>query len=386
MRVSSSLLPSQETISAVMTMRYDLSKLPFQDLIGPTAAASVALARLDERVRRSQEGDGWLARSHFFDACASLWVDGELVHVEDLVLHDAGMGVRRPTHELTIAQDVLRTRRRILSRASGWALSIDGLRALRRDPDEVEPPLETKSVGLRDADLSDTADEDEPLAAELAAIDAVLARSERLLAEAKGAVVSGRSEERHTLVYEPDWNEDERLDEWLATLKESDGLPPVLRAALLLDAWNVLQVFQHGPWLGRLLASAILHESGVTAGYLLPLSHGLKQVPRQKRADRDRNVRLFAIIEAMQEAAELGLKEHDRLVLARQQMEYRLAGRRSSSKLPLLVNLLLLRPIVSTAMIVDTLGVTPQGALKMASELNLRELTGRGRFRAWGIL
>lgn len=49
---------------------------------------------------------------HFADACASLWIDGELVHLQDLVLHDAHSDIRTPTHELTIARDVLRTRRR----------------------------------------------------------------------------------------------------------------------------------------------------------------------------------------------------------------------------------------------------------------------------------
>ena len=70
----------------------------------------VALARLDERVARSSVGAGWIERSHFVDACASLWIDGELVHLEDLVLHDAGQDIRTPTHELTIARDVLRSR------------------------------------------------------------------------------------------------------------------------------------------------------------------------------------------------------------------------------------------------------------------------------------
>ncbi|AIC31301.1 hypothetical protein IE4771_PE00075 (plasmid) [Rhizobium etli bv. mimosae str. IE4771] len=58
----------------------------------------------------------WLIElSHFVDACASLWIDGELVHLEDLVLHDAGLDIRVPTHELIIARDVLRTRRRIVA-------------------------------------------------------------------------------------------------------------------------------------------------------------------------------------------------------------------------------------------------------------------------------
>ncbi|MFL5015340.1 MAG: hypothetical protein ACJ8EW_03950 [Rhizobium sp.] len=89
------------------------------------------MARLDERIARSSIGQGWIERSHFADACASLWIDGELVHLEDLVLHDAGADIRAPTHELTIARDVLRTRRRVASQPPGWAISADGLRSLR---------------------------------------------------------------------------------------------------------------------------------------------------------------------------------------------------------------------------------------------------------------
>ncbi|WP_375164575.1 hypothetical protein [Rhizobium hidalgonense] len=48
-----------------------------------------------------------------------------MVHPEDLVLHDATKDVRTPTHELTIARDVLKTRRRIAAQPSGWALSPD---------------------------------------------------------------------------------------------------------------------------------------------------------------------------------------------------------------------------------------------------------------------
>jgi len=36
--------------------------------------------------------------------------------IEDLVLHDAGHDIRTPTHELTIARDVLRSRRRIAAK------------------------------------------------------------------------------------------------------------------------------------------------------------------------------------------------------------------------------------------------------------------------------
>ncbi|WP_342634103.1 helix-turn-helix domain-containing protein [Mesorhizobium tamadayense] len=43
------------------------------------------------------------------------------------------------------------------------------------------------------------------------------------------------------------------------------------------------------------------------------------------------------------------------------------------------------RPLVSTGMIQDRLKVTKQGALNLVGELGLREMTGRGRFRAWGL-
>src|SRR6218665_3022610 len=97
----------------MISMSYDLTNLPIHSLLKPVFEAGIALARLDERVSRSEVGSGFLERQNFADACASLWIDGELVHLEDLALHDAGHDVRAPTHELTIARDVLRTRRRI---------------------------------------------------------------------------------------------------------------------------------------------------------------------------------------------------------------------------------------------------------------------------------
>jgi len=47
---------------------------------------------------------------------------------------------------------------------------------------------------------------------------------------------------------------------------------------------------------------------------------------------------------------------------------------------------ILARPIASAGMIAAELGVTPRAAQDMVAELGLREMTGRGRYRAWGIL
>ncbi|RVD07627.1 hypothetical protein EN749_34515, partial [Mesorhizobium sp. M7A.F.Ca.ET.027.02.1.1] len=80
-------------------MAYDIGDLSLKTLIGPVSRATEALARLDERLARSPVRDGFVERQHFADAAAALWLEGELVHLEDLVLHDAHMDTRAPTHE-----------------------------------------------------------------------------------------------------------------------------------------------------------------------------------------------------------------------------------------------------------------------------------------------
>lgn len=84
-------------------------------------------------------------RAHLADTCASLWIDGELIHFEDLVLHDATKDIRTPTHELTIARDVLKTCRRVATDPPAWVLSfqqdqndhVSLLTTSRTDPDHV---------------------------------------------------------------------------------------------------------------------------------------------------------------------------------------------------------------------------------------------------------
>jgi hypothetical protein len=400
-------------------MAYQLADLPLNTLIAPLARADDLLARLDERVARSPVRDGWIERQNFADAAAALWLDGELVHTEDLVLHDAHMDIRTPTHELTRAHAVLRARRRILLHPPDWALSRPGLLALRgregqggnaasgasaiSDREEV-----ARGAGPNDAageNLAEEADQADALVQEMAEIDAVLARSSRLLAgenlapraadgQDVGAAGQGANarealpDSLGPLIRDLDGDEDQRLADWLAVVDRLRGenTPAVLAAAIAWDAWQDIEPLQHQHWLGNLLLAALLRERGKVASHLFCLNAGLRIVPRDRRKSPIRTTRLLAVLDAFAEAASAGLKELDRLALAKSQMERRLRNRRKNSSLPALIDLVLARPVASAGLIAKELKISQRAALGLVAELNVREVTGRGRYRAWGIM
>ncbi|MDK9695406.1 MAG: RHE_PE00001 family protein [Siculibacillus sp.] len=371
--------------------------LPWALLARPLARAEDALARLDERLRTSPIRDGWIARTHFGDAAAALWLDGELVALEDLVLHDARLDARAPTHELTRAHAVLRERRRIAGAEPGWALSDSGL-AILRGRNAGDEGLTRKAGHEPDLLFGDEDDEDAPdaegvdasandrtLADAFAAVDAAIARSNRALAGEASRPPPPRRD-RDPLVYDLDWDEEARLAEWCNTVERTRDLPPTLAAAIAHTAWGAIEPLQRAPGLGRLLAAALLRERGKARAHLPCLAEGARAVPRERRRHRDASVRLVAELDAITAAAEEGMKQHDRWLTARTLLLRKLAGRRSTSRLPELIELVISRPLVSAGMIAEALAVTPRAALDLVVELDLRETTGRGRFRAWSIL
>ncbi|MBB2750301.1 UNVERIFIED_ORG: hypothetical protein GGI57_000974 [Rhizobium aethiopicum] len=377
-------------------MRYELDNAMLQTLLPSFAAAEDALARLDERVVRSPVGEGFAERSHFFDAAGALWVAGELVHVEDLVLHDAHMDSRAPSHELTIAHSVLRARRRIWTGEPAWALGASGLATLTATLGEGEGTVpEAKSPAVSLETDEESREEDGPLAAEMAEIDALLARSQKLLdihtgklpaSETAVAPPARRNDDPLGLLGDDEWDEEQRLAEWRGLLPLADSLPPVLGAIILFEAWERIEPLRRQHWLGGLLVAGHLRARGKVASHLFSFYGGLKLVRHERRRARDRATRLQAFLEAMHLGAAAGLKELDRLSLARTQMELRFRGRRSNSSLPDLADFILSRPMVSAAMIARHLRITPRGALNLVNEIGIREITGRGRYRAWGII
>ena len=438
-------MASGTRIRYVSTMAYvssERSKTP-----AGLSEAEDTIARLDERIATSPIQAGWIARGHFADACASLWLEGELVPLEDLVLHDAAANATPPTHELARAHLILRARRRIVAAPAGWAMQPAAIDMLMGRPARVETPILVLPPIVPDAiDEEETA-----LDAELAALDALIARTSTILAgrplarspaldaatsvtAASNRATSNRasdttvsdiavsdvtvsdaavsdaavspvmpavreiSDDLDTKKVGGESARYERADTslvgnrfaaWQATVQSqttSQVMSPVLAAAHALLEWQEHKPFENGDWLGRLLAADLLRARRKTRVHLTCLSIGLKETPRRYRQALDRTTRLNAIMEALTLAAQTGLRDHDRWLAASRVLDTKLRGRRSNSHLPQVIAMVMARPMITTTMVAHELKITPRSAQDLIAQLGLRELTGRKRYRAWGVL
>ncbi len=386
----------------LMSMVYDFHKslksLDWLDLADPLDRASRSLTRADERLRRTPAlEDGVRSRSHLFETCASMALDGDLVHLEDLVLHDAGTDRRAPTHELTRAARFLALRRRVDRQTPDTVLSRDGLLALVGRPTDdaefetttIRSSGEERGPAASASAQQDAADTEKTLFAE---IDAVLERSRHL---AQGnvperAVSSRQSGDIPSIHFSRFSERGDRLDDWLTVKKEAEALklPPVLAAAILLDAWQVLQPLDGWPELGRLL-SAVFLKAQVTTSHLPSLSAGLRKSPFRWRRKDTFQVRIAGFLSGFEKAAQETMDQLDRLSIAQEQLARHCQSCRSHSRLPEFARMFLSRPLVTIPMARQDLGVTAAAVERMIRQLGPalpRELTGRDRYRAWGIL
>jgi hypothetical protein len=316
-----------------MRHTYEFPSLPvLERLMAPMASAEDAIARLDERLRCSPLADGLNARLALGEACAMRLAEGELVHLEDLVLFDAGAYAGPAAPELSTAWHALRTLRHA---QHGDAVAL----------------LRTNRPGESDA-------------------------------QAIGP--QGRSDPFH----DPEWDEAGRLAAWRDVLREAKRLPPVLAAALAWDAWLILQPEQRGAWRAPLVAALLLKARRKTTALLLPIATGWRMAKYRRHPAHGTADRLAGFLQWMIAAAIRAGKELDALALAQTLIQPKLARKRRSSRLGDLVSLLLSRPLVTAPMAARALGVSQQAVQAMLRDLAppVRELSGRRRYRVWGIL
>jgi hypothetical protein len=403
------------------------------DLARPIEAATLALVRIDERLARCEPmlADGVRARFHLFEAQALAQLAGELASLEDLVLHDAGMDVRAPSTGVVRAQRILDERRNLARRAPEAVLAPEALSRLigvmdesgqvKARDEQTGPAAAAASAAARpavsgpwdmprpfaddglwpDPDESDDGDglelpddeEGESLASDsscaatgdLATIDALLARTDRLL----GAFEGPPPETAPLRLRDPDYGASSRLMAWLDALKATEDAPAVLATAIAIDAWLALEPAERGGEVGFAMAATVLRQRDIAAHHLPALGLGYRKGRFRWSPHQAQGVRLAGLIEAIHDSARLADSDLKRLTLAREVMARRCEGRRGNSRLPQLVDLFMASPLVTVQMATEKLKVTQQAVEVMLRELGPslpRELTGRKRYRAWGIL
>jgi hypothetical protein len=394
------------------------------DLAMPVEAATLALVRLDERLARSEPvlADGVRARADLFEAQALVHLSGELASLEDLVLHEAGMDIRAPSTGVARAARILSERRSLARRAPEAVLAPEVLRRLigvvietediddtdaqtglaagtvntSPRPQELRPwdmprPFDDDGLWPDEDELDDG--EDEPLAhdlspaviGDLAAVDALLARTGRVI----DAYTVAPPNAAPLRLRDPDYGTAARLDAWLGGLAAGENAPAVLAAAVALDAWLMLEPAERGGDVGFTLAATVLRQRLVTTHHLPALGLGLRQGRFRWSPHQAQGVRIAGMIEAIHHSARLTDGDLKRLTLARVLMERRCEGRRGNSRLKELVDLFMASPLVTVQMATEALKVKPQAVEVMLKELGPslpRELTGRKRYRAWGIV
>jgi hypothetical protein len=401
----------------VNSTHYDISRAERTTLASDCAAAAetaaVALARCDERLLRANPvlAEGVRQRGHAFEAQALIGLTGGLCPLEDLCLHDAGMDVRSPTREIARAAAMLDERRRLARRepteilnptALRQRLGIEGseeadqtdrhktasvaAKGLAAPWDRIEREDEEEDhAGEEDLDLED--EPDHRVVPAFAEIDALLARTRKKL-DAWNDLSSDEGRKNLTL-RDPGYDAAGRFARWLAILEEGRGLPAALAAALALDAWLWLEPSERSGELGFALAATVLRKRGLAAVHLPALGLGLRRGKFRWNPHQALSARIAGLLSAFGEAAAFGQADLDRLTLARAVMLRRCEGRRGNSKLSELVDLFVSSPLVTVQLAAARLQVTPQAVEAMLKQLGgslPRELTGRKRYRAWGIM
>lgn len=331
----------------------------FEALFLALARAEDLVSRVDARAQTCAFAEGWAARIDFSEAHAWGWVSGEIVDMEDLVLHDAEMDARLPDQMLRATYGVVRARRKA-RRAGAELQSAQGaawLAGRRGEAPYGAPPLPDPSEPSSERQARD-------LVAELVHQLRTLSRGETA-------------------------DPDEAIAEWAAW---SHGLPErapaLLRAAAAVEGWRLVNPLPRQNFVGGVMVAQALKLSGRTRSCLLGFETARRthlQPPWGFMAPIP--ARLAYWLRIMAVGAEAGLAEMKRLELARQVVLRKIGDRRANDRAGDLLDLLLARPLVSAPMAAEHLGVAAHSARRLLSGLgsSLIEVSGRSRYRAWRL-
>lgn len=339
------------------------------------STAETELARLDVRLGSCHWAEGFLARTAIHETLAAFWNQGRLVVLQDLVLHDAGLDQRLPDPDLTAAQSALIRRRRAAR------LSADELRTW---------PIVAKLIGRRRPGAG---------RGPSPALVAPLASLPR-----RPAPAPWWEEPAHPALSPPlgflalmtpqvDLTLDQDEDvfaHWAEPPPDLSSWPPLIAAAVRLDLWAQLEPLTHAADVGPLIVEAELRAHRRLSAAPLSVEAGRRILSRKGRRWRREEPALERAVfwlDAIALGAQAAASELDALSIAHQRIARLLSGRRSTSRLADLGDLLLRSPVVTAAHAAKALHISPQAARALFKTLGsvAHEVTGQASYRAWRL-
>ena len=305
-----------------------------------------AMIRLDERVWRSSPelASGFKSRCDFYEAQAV----ARVVHLEDVVLHDANTDVRMPTDEILAASRAL-VRRRELAKAS---------KSKCADPEYLAKITQ------------------------LALTDFLATESVASL-----ATQSPGSDVLDELAQDDVTSDTPTKDDLAAAMGDLDSLAAKLTIKAANPASHSIAGLLHE--IGPLLLGAHWKASGFMTAHSPSIARGLWKSHNRWQRQVETEERITYLLATFTELAKLGHADLDRLTLAQEVMLNKVPSRGRHIKLLEMIAVFIELPVVSNAILIKRLKISKQAVDYLLAELGSalpRELTGRERYRAWGVL
>lgn len=292
-----------------------------------------ALSRLDDRVGRHTDRDGWAVQRILQDACDAYWVSGQIIDAHDLTLHQSGSAQSLSDPVLLAAQHRTRLHHQFLQGSATRSL----------------PPEELLRIFGRRA----------------------------------------KAPENDLTLYDPDEDRLTPIVSFCEAWAQTQGEAPLVRVLDGFRSWISLGVFSHALAADALLLAERLAVSARLIRHApLAAATGARAVkwrPSLYAVPSDFDEQFLGAAEASARAGMLLLDAHD---LWRERAGRFLQNRRSSSHAADILDLVAMKGVVSARSVEETTGLTVQTVARHCNAMVdagiLREITGQKHFRIWG--